>query len=444
MAKIILRTGKIIVKFIIPLIILSLICYSAYLLTFAKASLPDSNTVLSPNRPRWKELENQRDKNTRIWEITKQIEKKNPITNEVNLVEVKSKVIEKGCGICYKDSNNQWQITDTSWRQTENGFVMDKSNYALEIGQTANSILKYTVDSDILNLKANCIKISDGLNERILATINDTMCHIDPNNKNKLIYPDAFGKGIDLEFEAEPDGFHQNVIFKERPILPEGFSLECTEIKLYTEINSESYPNLKSKTKSKNDIEFITTKNGKTCINNIFTRSKIFQNTDGHLQNFIDADKQIQEEGGKTFLIESAEFSKLHNGNYPIIWDYHPVNGMITTNEIWYADATYYVSSSILVTNGGSIKIEPDAVIKMAQDTEFTALTDGTIIAKGKPYNYITFTSEYDSEIGEFIQSGTPYPSDWAGICINERSDIIKFCRVKYAEKGIQYHSETS
>ena len=179
-----------------------------------QAKLSVYKQELLKEKPIWAEQVSHRDKNNRVWEITKWQEEIAPETNEPNVVEVKSLVREKGCGICYKNENADWQITDASWRQTNTGFVMDKANYALEMGSTADSLLDYEINGETLALKADSIRIYDGKDILPYASVNSSQGYIDPNDKSKLVYPNAFGEGIDLEIKAAPDSFHQNVIFK--------------------------------------------------------------------------------------------------------------------------------------------------------------------------------------------------------------------------------------
>jgi hypothetical protein len=393
-----------------------------------KQTNKQTNESLTDRKPVWTEQMSQRDKNNRVWEITKWQQVIDPETNEPNIVEIKSLVREKGCGVCYKDCNDQWQITDASWRQTANGFVMDKANYSLEIGKTANSSLKYTINKEVLNLKADSIRISNGSKESILATIKETKGYVSPDNKNKLIYPNAFGEGIDLEFEVQPDGFHQNVIFRNKLKLPEGFDSETTEIKIATEMIGILPQRTQSTQRSnlKDDIKFI---------NHRFANSKILQTTNGNVHSFAEADKQIIEDSGKSYLVESVNFSELQKADYPVVWDYHIISSDITANQVWYADATYYISGNINLSNNAELKIEPGTIIKF-DDGKYINATDGKLTAKGECYEYIVFTSKYDAAMGENITSGTPAAGDWDGIYISAE-DTIEFCKIGYCMKGI-------
>ena len=215
-------------------------------MTFASAESYDTNDLPSIiiGEPVKTEIVNARDDNTRLWEVTKWVEMIDPETNEPNVVKVKSYIQEKGCGICYLDDNDNWQVTDTSWQETESGFVTNKANYSLEIGFAADSVMTYIIDGEQLDIAADSIVADDGQYSQNIAVIDGkSIGQIDPNHPEKLIFKDAFGSGIDLEIAAEADGYHQNVIFNEKPVLPQGFNVNNTKILLYTHMDLDSYAN---------------------------------------------------------------------------------------------------------------------------------------------------------------------------------------------------------
>lgn len=134
MAKVIFRTAKVSIFFVC---ILALIA-SAFLLvkipdqaqadqegqeiTYPEEQIhiwEDYEQILERN-----EVISARDENTRLWEIVKEVAVNDPETNRIKLVEKTSYIEEKGCGICYQDLSGSWQVTDTSWHETEYGFVM--------------------------------------------------------------------------------------------------------------------------------------------------------------------------------------------------------------------------------------------------------------------------------------------------------------------------------
>lgn len=188
------------------------------------------------------EIISARDQNTRVWEITKLVDTEDPDTGEIIQEEVTSYIREKGCGICYKDQNEQWQSTDTTWRETEDGFVMDRAGYALDMGLGVADTLYYLIDDQQLDIRASRLEADNGLSSQIIATVNPNATgSIDPSRPNVLLFTDAFGSGIHLELEANPDGFHQNVIFDQKPTLPAGFDVEQTKLKLYTQMDFDRY-----------------------------------------------------------------------------------------------------------------------------------------------------------------------------------------------------------
>ncbi|MFA6175890.1 MAG: NosD domain-containing protein, partial [Phycisphaerae bacterium] len=492
MAAIIKRAGKVIISILLPFILLSILVYSAYLLQQAKAEQPNLSVAreeLLKQKPVWTEDISQRNSNGRVWEVTKWQEEirsavdksaksiaedsnddpamsKSEISTEIeepNIVQVKSYVREKGCGICYKDENANWQITDTSWKQTPTGFVMDKANYALEMGGTADSLLYYDIGGETLSLKADSIKIYDGQGTLPFASVNAVNGYIDPNDKSRLIYPNAFGSGIDLEIQAQPDGFHQNVVFKSKLNLPANLQKEKAKVFLYTQLGLDEYLNnsqskgcpvkLSSRQKninvtgfdvskfSKSNIDFIIEKNGfDSFTSHSFADSEILQhNEKGELENLAVADKQIiRDSDNKTYLVESLDCSEIDEAAYPVVWDYHNVSGTMTQNEVWYADATYYVSSSITLGSGVELKIEPGAIVKFRRNPNSSCISafNGTFIAKGEPYSYIVFTSARDPNMGEVIDTNAVSISDWTALYVNTGSSI-EFCKVGYSNYGI-------
>ena len=140
------------------------------------------------------------------------------------------------------DEQNTWQITDTSWRRTATGFAMDKANYVLEVGELAGSFLTYSIDGKQLQLKPVSITVDDGTNKYTIAQLNPAAeGQIDVNAPNRLIFINAFGEDIDLEIQAMPDGYHQNVVFYNKPQLPSGIDAGRAKILLSTELDLDEY-----------------------------------------------------------------------------------------------------------------------------------------------------------------------------------------------------------
>ena len=85
-----------------------------------------------------------------------------------------------------------------------------------------------------------------------------------------------------------------------------------------------------------------------------------------------------------------------------------------------------------------TLKIEGGAVVKFAPGKSLDA-TEGRILAKGRPYDYIIFTSEYDDTVGGEVgsSSNSPASGDWEAIYLEGNESVFEFCKIAYAEKGI-------
>ncbi len=145
------------------------------------------------------------------------------------------------------------------------------------------------------------------------------------------------------------------------------------------------------------------------------------------------ASKQLyHDEDGRTYLIERLNHQFFQSAKYPVVWDYSTESDPIDSDTIWYARNTYYISSSVTVS-GCELRIEPGTFVKFGGGGLYTS-GDGKIIARGKPYMNIVFTSMNDDSNGEFIQgsSGSPDRGDGGGIKLGDASEF-EFCTVLYS-----------
>lgn len=420
------------------------------------------------------ELLGQRDRNHRYYNVIREIEVADPNSGESRAEERISKVVEVGGGICYQDATGQWRLTDTAWRPTPEGFVMDQANYTLAMGRTADSPLIYTFEGRDMRLHADRIEVDNGLETVLLAQIQSGISGvIRPETPHKLLFANAFGSGIDLEYEALPGGYHQNVIFHVRPELPAGFAVEQSQIKLLTEIDLENYlgvrgdatvkirvyhrdaqthkrlatdytaatlTTLSEMLATKEDISFVAERPGaEPLVSHCFAPSWILQDaSEGKSPRLEQAAKQIYRDtaSGKFYLVEQLDAPVMENAAYPLVWDYQNISGFISQDTTWYADTTYYVSNLLFISNA-TLSIEPGTVVKL-DGGYISALFGGSIVAKGNPYNYIYFTDKNDDETGEIISgsSGSPQKS----YLINGNDDsIFQYCKIRYAARGIHF-----
>ena len=404
------------------------------------------------------EILESRDSNHREWQILKEVEVVDPITGEKTAEEQTSTIIEVGGGICYQDDFGDWQLTDASWRKTDKGFIMDTAGYELEIGNTVGEWLRYRVDGDDVYLCPSALRASDGTKTVDIATLNtESVGQIDSDNPDKLLFADAYGKGIDLELQVLPSGYHQNVIFHTAPSIPADMDLAKTQIEVHTALQLD---NLKrdsgigikvGKEKGKialntefeteesiNSIDFVKediSKDGSTqdAIRFSFGKSRVLDNGTENAKNKTVASKKIkQESDGACYLIETLPHEYFEKSAYPVTWDYVTVSSSIQADEEWYADNTYYVSAAITINSGVTLRIEPGTIIKFADNGGELDVGSGILIASGKPYEYIIFTSENDDVVGDEIStsSGTPSAGDW-NLTLSH-SAVLDFCKIAY------------
>ncbi|MBN2377464.1 MAG: right-handed parallel beta-helix repeat-containing protein [Sedimentisphaerales bacterium] len=405
------------------------------------------------------ELNGSRDYNHRLWRMEKELEVIDPNSGKLKIETEVSKIVEVGCGICYQEPNGNWQVAEPVWRATADGFVMDRADYRLQIGTTLGEWLSYTVDDVTMQMRPVRLQVVQGNYQVDIARINPLVAGvIDAEDPSRLVFANAFGAGIDLELQAQRDGFHQNVIFNRKPILLERLDTANALVRIYTELNLddcvdnqevgviiegrevEDFEQLNT-TPTREDIEFVKVwHEGEVRASSDrhrFGRSEVFDAAESSSRRGITAYKQLfRDTDDKIYLIETLDNSFFQEAKFPVTWDYVTRNGAIEEDEDWYADATYYVSSDITLTNGAKLRIEPGTIVKL-NGADIDA-GGGELVAQGKPYEYIVFTSKNDNDFGDTISgsSGNPSSSDWDGLEIDEDS-TVEFCKIAYAGIGI-------
>lgn len=402
----------------------------------------------------------QRSHNQRTWNVIRTYEVLDPMTGLVTEEENNSRVIEVGNGICFRNETGTFEITDPSWQKTDDGFAVDNANFKLSIGENLGSWLLYTINEKTTRLRPSAIKTKNGISgETILAYVDSQVeAHIHPDDASILVFNDAFGDGIDLELAVYPSGFHQNIIFNNKPDLDK--EEMAGDVMVYTEIEfDETF---------RQDVRLSTTKSPNQALTNY---ARALPSSDVIQISVLDASKSIPEENklfrfedskvfdnnhqsdrltkiakkhfemteqGKLLLVETLEQTFFEQAQYPVVWDYHTVNGSWDPNDsVWYADTTYYISSDLTVDEG-QLKIEPGTVVKFADNTSLKTSGSGKIIAQGQPYLPIVFTSMHDNGNGETItgSSGDPNNGDFDSVEVSIGSQY-EFCRIQYAQRGL-------
>ena len=143
---------------------------------------------------------------------------------------------------------------------------------------------------------------------------------------------------------------------------------------------------------------------------------------------------------GTAYLVESLRlwyFFDKAAACYPVVWDYQTIHEPISSGR-WEPRYTYWVSSTIYIES--TLTICPGTTVKLNPYTSIDIVTGGKILAKGHPYNYITFTKAEDDNCGEPIVNAPPGHSDTA---IDIASDAswscaIQYCKIAHANTGLR------
>ncbi len=402
------------------------------------------------------ELEDRRNENCRIWQVEREVEIVDPGTKEKLVDTIVTDIVEMGNGICYQDEGGGWQVTVPHWRATQDGFVMDTAGYQLAMGRNIGSWLRCTAGGEEMQLRPSVVEAGNDYNAEVVAKlVSEVEGYIDPEDPSRLVFEGAFGKEIDLELVARSDGYGQNVIFHNQPNLPRGMELSKSDISIRTELNLDTTTDgdIKISLNQQEGMDWRKELPAESTLEEIeiykevdeeggkvrqvchqFAASRVYDDS-GEME--IKAFKKLQRgRDDKTYLVETLEGEYLEQANYPVTWDYETKYGSLTSNTVWYAKSTYYISDNLLV-NGCTLWIEPGTVVKFNNAKKISTSNGGVIIAQGNPHMPIVFTSKYDADNGEAVSSGTLTAGIYQGLEAGANS-AFEFCRVQWASVGIK------
>ena len=98
------------------------------------------------------EIVEKRDDHTRIWEIVREVETTHP-DGSTTLDTIKSYIHEKASGLWYKDAAGNFVPSVAEWRETPEGFVIDRCPYRLAMGKTIGAPARYVVEGNDLLIR---------------------------------------------------------------------------------------------------------------------------------------------------------------------------------------------------------------------------------------------------------------------------------------------------
>ncbi|MDP2896113.1 MAG: right-handed parallel beta-helix repeat-containing protein [bacterium] len=405
------------------------------------------------------ELVEKRDDHTRVWEIAREVETTHP-DGSTTVDTVKSYIHEKASGLCYRDGSGNLVPSVPEWRQTPEGFVIDRCGYRLSVGRTLASSVTYSIDGHRLFLRPSCLIASDGSRSDTLAVLNpEIQGFVSADSPSTLRFADALGKGLHLEFVAEKDGFHQNVILTEPIPLDQQLDAEQTRIYMYTEIDLREYAadpsyslSVAGTTVDLSSAQLATEPS--VGDNIVFRRTRT--TADGGekedpiwwfgVSPILDASGQPRTEaerrlctpqpGGETYLVESIPQSFLQDAEFPVVLDFQTKSGAITQDEMWDPRYTYWVSGDLNVS--ATLKLLPGTTVKV--NPSKSIYIQAEIVAEGEPYNYITFTKAKNDDCGDQIP-GALDGNAWYLIYLQSgslSSSVVRYCKLSYAFTAIR------
>ena len=303
--------------------------------------------------------------------------------------------------------------------------------------------------------------------------------------ENQVLYANAFDGGFkaDVLYTYTKGGLEQDIVFRERPPLPEefGFDPRSTRIEVWTEFFDAPQPKIEERKRKgwRNAMVAKSISFGEMQIGGgtAFGLGAAIDRHGGELVN-----KQWLNISGRTFLVEDVSFrtSAIHLRNLPpmpqaqaqigspnkvrtmagrltppvrkeakvshsekmkvasldlpktgYVLDYSIVSAQ--TNFVFQGDTTYYVNGTV---NLASITtIEGGAVIKFTNGAVINIL--GTVDCLTEPYHPAVLTSFDDNTVGESIAEGSP-SGTYADVALAlANGGHLQYLNIRHADKAI-------
>jgi len=425
---------------------------------------PPEVRVLVEHDP--EEIVELRDRNTRVYKVIREVQVMDPVTREVRIEQVESRIIEKANNLCYRDEWGSFVPSVAEFETVSGGFVADRNNFGLGVGESLAQGLTATFDQVPVTMRPAYLVLFDGARALTLANADPgTLGQLDVNDPSVVRFPRAFGDLADLEYIVRKGGYHQNVVIHRPIALPAGFDPDESQILVYSEI---SYDDLVSnrgvKASNINGEIDLSTWNSASALSEeqiafqaispegravhlfSFGESEVWDSApDPEEEKRTMAGKQLfRSEERVTYLLERVYHSFLSDAHYPVVVDYVVETGSMTEDETWTPPNTYYISDGLTVS-GATLTIRPGTTVKYENGVNafLKIQSSGCIKAEGTAYDYITFTSKKDDSSGEDLTDTSTSGSrgDYKyGIYLApsaSTSCVIKYCKIGYAYYGI-------
>ena len=148
----------------------------------------------------------------------------------------------------------------------------------------------------------------------------------------------------------------------------------------------------------------------------------------------------------KTFtpVKPAADNARLQTPSHPrpFVIDYVTYTATQTTNLLFNAGATYYITNS-LVMDGSRLTIEPGAFVKFAKNGQIQFQNGAKFACKSHASSNAIFTSAYDTNVGEAVLSGgAPNTNRYtAGLVFSTGTAVVDGITFKYAKTAVELGS---
>jgi uncharacterized delta-60 repeat protein len=138
--------------------------------------------------------------------------------------------------------------------------------------------------------------------------------------------------------------------------------------------------------------------------------------------------------------------AKLDRGaaSYPVVvLDYEQINPGTLNNYTFYGDKTYYISGSVIL-GGTTTTIEGGTVIKYNNTASASIYVNTAVACLTEAYRPATFTSKFDSTIGENVATGTPATYGGYALYFGNLGPevVLANMRFAYANIGVEMGSD--
>lgn len=121
-------------------------------------------------------------------------------------------------------------------------------------------------------------------------------------------------------------------------------------------------------------------------------------------------------------------------------------SGVISSDETWSGDKTYYIESAIDIAQGAVLTLSPGTTVKVAKgQTAFIVRSGGTLVSNGTTDNPVTITSAFDSTDRTTPDFG-PEAGDYKAGVVSGRDGVVRLSgtTILFADTGFISYGQSN